>query len=102
MASSPIPTVEFAPVTPNGPVISLPDTLKTPDGKPFSQPKYCKPCRVVKKQMMLDRQRTPVSRVTALDSDNDQHECDDVDDDYCRDMQDFQAWNMTMSMATSP
>jgi hypothetical protein len=72
-------------------------TLKTPEGQPFSQPKYCKPCRIVKKQMALDRQKTqPVSMVTAFDEYTDHHENDGADDDYLIDMQ---GW--TMSMAAS-
>jgi hypothetical protein len=68
-------------------------TLRTADGQPFSQPKYCKPCRLAKKQMMLDRQKHTTSMVTAFESSDafDHHENDGADDDY------FADYNMMMS-----
>jgi hypothetical protein len=72
-------------------------TLKTPEGQPFSQPKYCKPCRIVKKQMVLDRQKTqPASMITVFDEHDDQHENDGANDQYYCDMEQYD-WNMTMS-----
>jgi hypothetical protein len=59
--------------------------LKQPDGKPFSIPKSCKPCRDFKKQM------AGASMVTAQDdiADDDKHENDGADDDFYTQMADY-------------
>jgi len=59
-------------------------SLKTADGKPFSLPKSCKPCRdLKKKQALAFQQHTNASMFTEIqDIQDDQHENDGADDDY--------------------
>ncbi len=64
-------------------------SLKTADGKSFSVPKSCKPCRQLKKTQYV---ATGASLFTAADAaDDEQHDNDGCDDDY------MLQFSMTMS-----